>query len=118
MLRGIQEVLMNIFRHAKATEVRIVVEAIEGHFQLTISDNGRGFPVDHTKRGNGAIPPGVGIPAIRARLKQLEGTFEIRSDPAPRHSGTTLCAVFPHGLMTKRRIRRASLKSEASVCRE
>lgn len=111
VLRVIQEALTNIFRHAKATEVRIVVEAIEGHFHLTISDNGRGFPIDHTKRGNGAISPGVGIPAMRARLKQLGGTFEIRSDLAPRHSGTTLCAVFPHGLMTKRRSRRASLKS-------
>ena len=111
VLRVVQEALTNIFRHAKATEVRIGVEAIEGHFHLTISDNGRGFPVDHTKRGNGAISSGVGIPAMRARLKQLGGTFEIRSDLAPRHSGTTLCAVFPHGLMTKRRSRRASLKS-------
>ncbi|XUJ37249.1 sensor histidine kinase [Bradyrhizobium japonicum] len=71
VLRVIQEALTNIFRHAKATEVRIVVEAIEGHFHLTISDNGRGFPIHHTKRGNGAISPGVGIPAMRARLKQL-----------------------------------------------
>lgn len=111
LLRVIQEALTNIFRHAKATEAKIVVEAIEGHFHLTISDNGRGFPVNQAKRRSGAISPGVGIPAMRARLKQLGGTFEIRSDPATRHAGTTLCAVFPHGLVIKRRNRRTPLQS-------
>jgi signal transduction histidine kinase len=111
VLRVIQEALTNIFRHAKATEVKIVVEAIEGHFQLTISDNGRGFPVNRSKRGNGAISSGVGIPAMRARLRQLGGTFEIRSDPATGHPGTTLSAVFPRGLVMKRRKRRAPLQS-------
>jgi two-component system sensor histidine kinase UhpB len=111
VLRVIQEALTNVFRHAKATEVKIIIEATEGHFQLTISDNGRGFPAHHAKRGNGAISPGVGIPAMRARLKQLGGTFEIRSDPATRHPGTTLCAEFPHGLVMKRRNRRAPLQS-------
>ncbi|QPF95116.1 PAS domain-containing protein [Bradyrhizobium commune] len=111
VLRVIQEALTNIFRHAKATEVKIVIEAIEGHFRLTISDNGRGFPVNQAKRGNGAISLGVGIPAMRARLKQLGGTFEIRSDPAAPYSGTTLCAEFPHGLVIKRRNRRAPLQS-------
>lgn len=111
VLRVIQEALTNIFRHAKATEAKIVVEAIEGRFHLTINDNGRGFPVSRAMRGSGAISPGVGIPAMRARLKQLGGTFEIRSDPETLHAGTTLCAVFPHGLVIKRRNRRRSLQS-------
>jgi PAS domain S-box-containing protein len=111
VLRVIQEALTNVFRHAKATEVKIVIEATEGHFRLTIGDNGRGFPVNHAKRGNGAISLGVGIPAMRARLKQLGGTFEIRSDSTTPYSGTTLCAEFPHGLVIKRRHRRAPLQS-------
>lgn len=111
LLRVVQEGLTNIFRHAKATEVKIAVDATNGQLRLTISDNGRGFPVRHAKDVNGAMTMGVGIPAMRARLKQLGGTLEIRSDPETLHSGTTLCAVFPYCVEAKRRKRRSPLQS-------
>jgi two-component system sensor histidine kinase UhpB len=111
LLRVVQEGLTNVFRHAKATEVKIAVDATNGQFRLTISDNGRGFPVRQAKSGNGAMSMGVGIPAMRARLKQLGGTLEIRSDPETPHFGTTLCAVFPHRVEAKRRKRRLPLQS-------
>lgn len=111
LLRVVQEGLTNIFRHAKATEVKIAVNATNGQFRLTISDNGRGFPVRRAKGGNGAMSMGVGIPAMRARLKQLGGTLEIRTDPETLHSGTTLCAMFPYRVEAKRRKRRSPLQS-------
>ncbi|MET4801357.1 ATP-binding protein [Bradyrhizobium sp. LB11.1] len=111
LLRVVQEGLTNIFRHAKATEVKIGVDAANGQLRLTISDNGRGFPVSRATDGNSAISMGVGIPAMRARLKQLGGILEIRSDPERLHSGTTLCAVFPHRVEAKRRKRRLPLQS-------
>ena len=111
LLRVVQEGLTNIFRHAKATEVKIVVDATNGQFRLTISDNGRGFSVRRAKDGSGAMSMGVGIPAMRARLKQLGGTLEIRSDPETLHAGTTLCAVFPQRVEAKRRKRRSPLQS-------
>lgn len=106
LLRVIQEALTNVFRHAKATEVKIVVDETDSHFRLTVSDNGRGFPVNSAKHGTKAISIGVGIPAMRARLEQLGGTLDIQSDPAKRRSGTVLCAVFPHGRAASRRNRR------------
>jgi signal transduction histidine kinase len=109
LLRVTQEALSNVFRHAKATEVKIVLDATERHLRLTISDNGRGFPVNQPRHGTLSI--GVGIPAMRARLEQLGGTLDIRSDPAARPSGTTLCAVFPRGLAAQRRHRRKQLES-------
>lgn len=111
LLRVTQEALSNVFRHAKATEVKIVLDATDQHFRLTISDNGRGFPVSQARHGASPISIGVGIPAMRARLEQLGGTLDIRSDPAARPSGTTLCAVFPNGLATNRRHRRKQLES-------
>ncbi|HEV2159943.1 sensor histidine kinase [Bradyrhizobium sp.] len=111
LLRVVQEGLANIFRHAKATEVKIVVIATDGQFRLTISDNGRGLPVRRAKDSNRATSMGVGIPAMRARLKQLGGSLEIQSNPEAGRGGTTLCAVFPHRDETKRRRRRASLQS-------
>jgi two-component system, NarL family, sensor kinase len=106
LLRVIQEALTNVFRHAKATEVRIGVDATNDQFRLTISDDGRGLSAHPARPGAKAISIGVGIPAMRARLQEIGGTLDIRSDPAVRHSGTVLCAVFPHGLAANKRNRR------------
>ena len=103
ILRVVQEALTNVFRHAKATEVDIVLDVAESELRLTISDNGRGFRADHGKPGAKAISIGVGIPAMRARLQQIGGSLEIYSDTTVRRSGTILRAVFPHGLTTNRR---------------
>jgi two-component system NarL family sensor kinase len=108
LLRVIQEALTNVFRHAKATEVRIVIEATDSNFRLTISDNGCGLRADQAKQGAKAISIGVGIPAMRARLEQIGGSLDIHSNPATRSSGTILCAVFPHGLPTRRNRRKAA----------
>lgn len=106
LLRIIQEALTNVFRHAKATNVRIVIGATVSHFRVTISDNGRGIGADHVKQGAAANSSGVGIPAMRVRLEQMGGSLDIHSNPATRRPGTVLCAVFPHGLPTNRRNRR------------
>ena len=98
LLRVIQEALTNIFRHAKATKVRIDMDAANDHFRLTIADNGCGFSVDPARPGAKVVTIGVGIPAMKARLQKIGGTLDIRSDSRTRHSGTVLCAVFPHGL--------------------
>ncbi|SFI02668.1 PAS fold-containing protein [Bradyrhizobium sp. cf659] len=106
LLRIVQEALTNIFRHAQATEVSIVIEATGRHFRLTVTDNGRGIRADYAKQGGKTISIGVGIPAMRARLEQIGGSLDIHSDPAIQLSGTILRAVFPHGLVTNKRGRR------------
>ncbi|WP_284262161.1 sensor histidine kinase [Bradyrhizobium iriomotense] len=103
LLRVIQEALTNVFRHAKATEVKIAVASSGSHFQLTVSDNGRGFPTDRAKSGTRTVRMGVGIPAMRARLQQIGGTLDIQSDSVARHSGTTLLAVFPRDFVGSKR---------------
>ena len=89
VLRVIQEALMNVFRHAKATVVKVAIEATDTHFKLRIDDNGSGMPIGQVRSGARAISLGVGIPAMRARVQQMGGTLEIRSssasdDEAPR----------------------------------
>lgn len=108
LLRIIQEALTNVFRHAKATEVGITIEATEGHFHLRVRDNGRGMASGHARYGAGGPSLGVGIPAMRVRMQQLGGTLDIRSTAA-RGSGTTLCAVFPHRVADQQRSRRKRL---------
>ncbi len=106
LLRVVQEALTNVFRHAKATKVEIVLEVADGRVRLTISDDGCGMPVATSRPGTRAISLGVGIPAMRARLQQMGGTIKIRSGPAMRRPGTVVCAVFPHDFVTNRRSRR------------
>jgi len=96
VLRVIQEALMNVFRHAKATSVKVAIEAMETHFKLRINDNGCGMPVGQARSGSKAISFGVGIPAMRARLQQMGATLEIRSSSTIGRRGTTLCAAIPH----------------------
>jgi two-component system NarL family sensor kinase len=102
VLRVVQEALTNVFRHAKATQVKIAIEAADRHFKLRISDDGRGMPIGQARSGPKAISFGVGIPAMRARLQQLGGALEIHSSSARERRGTTLCAVIPHPLPRKR----------------
>jgi two-component system NarL family sensor kinase len=101
VLRVIQEALANVFRHARATQVELAMEAMDMHFKLRISDNGRGMPINRAGPGARVISLGVGIPAMRARLQQLGGTLEIHSSSARARRGTTLCAVIPHSLPLK-----------------
>ena len=102
VLRVIQEALMNVFRHAQATQVKVVMETMDTHFKLRVTDDGRGMPINQARSGPKAISFGVGIPAMRARLRQVGGTLEIHSSSATRGRGTTLCAELPHSLPLKR----------------
>ncbi len=108
LLRVVQEALTNVFRHAKATEVTIVVDVADNQFRLMIRDNGRGLP-DTGRRGTKAASVGVGIPAMRARLHEIGGTLEIQSNPAASQPGAILCAMFPLRLAVNRRNRRRNV---------
>jgi two-component system NarL family sensor kinase len=107
LLRVVQEGLANIFRHAKATQVKLLAKVTGEQFQLTLSDNGSGFPAHSDKRSGGTMM-GVGIPAMRSRLAHLGGSLEIRT--SPESSGTMLYAVFPLPSEAKRRRRRLPLQ--------
>ncbi len=102
VLRIIQEALTNVFRHAKATQVKVSITATPTHFRLRVSDDGRGMPIGQARSGPKAILAGVGIPAMRARLQQIGGVLEIHSSSTQERRGTTLCAVIPHALPRKR----------------
>lgn len=99
LLRVIQEALMNVFRHAKATVVRISIEAMGTHLELRVIDDGSGMPVGS---GSKALSSGVGIPGMRARLQQLGGALEIHSSSEMECRGTTLSATIPHRSRARR----------------
>ena len=70
LYRTIQELVMNIIRHAKATEARVRVEVNKTGVNLTVSDNGIGFQ-------NYDKSHGIGLKTIQNKIKLLNGKFEL-----------------------------------------
>lgn len=77
LFRIVQEALNNVLRHAQAThaQVRLHIEA-DGHIQLAVVDNGRGFAGPAEPNGQ----PHYGLQNMEARARELGGTFRIYAD--------------------------------------
>jgi signal transduction histidine kinase len=93
IFRIVQEGLANVHRHASASRVSIDVRVIREQLHLIVSDDGRGFKsgIHATAGGNNPPRMGVGIPGIKARLRQFGGELAMRSGPG----GTRLHGVMP-----------------------
>lgn len=80
LLRGVQEALANVARHARANAVRLTVGSSDGRVTVRVADDGLGFD---TARSAG----GYGLATMRDRLAATGGTVSIDSAPG---SGTTV----------------------------
>ena len=88
LLRIAQGALANIREHADATTAALTLTYLDDHVVLDIADDGRGFTP--TDRPGGVR--GHGLPAMRARVRQLGGTLAVESAPG---EGTVLSAAVP-----------------------
>jgi two-component system sensor histidine kinase UhpB len=89
LYRIAQESLHNIYKHAKATIVRVSIEQSDGHVRLVVQDDGRGFsPVDVHETSIG----GLGLESMRERASLIGGQLVVRS--AWGH-GTTITVRVP-----------------------
>lgn len=73
LFRIAQEAASNAVRHGNATAIRLVVAAGPAEVQLTVEDNGRGFP------SNAVRPEGIGIHIMQYRAGVLGGRLEFRN---------------------------------------
>lgn len=78
------ELLNNAVRHARATEVTVLLERQPTALQITVADNGRGFT--HTQPASG-----IGLRGVRARTDYLHGQLSIDSSPL----GTRIEVLLP-----------------------
>ena len=81
------EALRNVSRHSGAASAVISLRRENGSLELRVSDSGKGFDVDAFRKGGG-----LGLVSIEERLRLLQGTCEIHSNP---QKGTTLVARVP-----------------------
>lgn len=75
-----KEAVNNAARHSGCTKADIRFVLDDGHFVLTVKDNGRGFDPDQAVEGNGLIN-------MRERARLLKAMLLVTSDPG---SGTTI----------------------------
>jgi PAS domain S-box-containing protein len=91
VFRIVQEALTNVHRHSGSRTAMIRVARHNGSILVEIEDSGRGMPLPSESTG-WRSPLGIGLAGIRQRVKQLQGTFEIKSAPG---KGTTVRVVLP-----------------------
>lgn len=84
--RMIQELIHNVIKHAKATEVIVQMTMLEDKLHLTVEDNGIGFV-----EGKTAVL-GIGLQGLRQRVEQMQGHFIFSSTPSV---GTTVEIEIP-----------------------
>jgi signal transduction histidine kinase len=89
VFRVFQESLTNVARHAKATEVNVGVERIDGRLVMQIADNGRGLDPTtiNTVRS-------LGIIGMQERVRLLDGELTIHG---LNGQGTTVHVEVPIG---------------------
>jgi signal transduction histidine kinase len=90
LMRIAQEALINVFRHAKATEVRVTLLNRGRETVLEVVDDGKGMS-PALVAGSQEAEFGVGVPGMRARIQQFRGDLQISSGS----SGTKIRASIP-----------------------
>ncbi|MGW6866907.1 sensor histidine kinase [Streptomyces sp. NPDC054901] len=88
LLRIAQGALSNIREHSGARTAALTLSFLGDQVVLDIADDGDGF----TEPRSAGPDRGHGLPAIRARVRQLGGTLTIESTPG---EGTVLSASIP-----------------------
>lgn len=83
--RVVQEALTNCVRHARATRISVAVRAQSDVLEVSVSDNGVGL--DPGRRAGG-----LGLRGIEERVRELEGTVDMRSSVG---RGATLAVRLP-----------------------
>ncbi len=68
-----REALSNCVRHARATQIGIVLRHIGSRIRLSIRDNGSGFDVEH-----GQVK-GIGFTQMEDRVRKIGGRLDIQS---------------------------------------
>lgn len=95
LLRIAQGALANVREHAGATRAALTLTCLDDQISLDIADDGRGFAVtaaDAPSATTGRPGRGHGLPAMRARARQLGGTLTVESEPG---EGTVVSAAIP-----------------------
>jgi signal transduction histidine kinase len=85
ILRGMQEALTNVARHAGAHSAAATLSYMGDILVLDVQDDGRGFQLSAPRAG-------YGLTGMAERIASLRGSFSIESSPG---EGTTISITLP-----------------------
>ncbi len=83
LYRICQEIVNNVFKHAQATELRIVVSATE-RVTIEIMDNGKGFDPEKTEN------EGFGLTNLKSRAAEANIQLALKTSPGKGTSYTLI----------------------------
>lgn len=86
VFRTVQELMINVSKHAKATHAQVMVSANKKEVVIQVNDNGQGMEENSLQKS------GIGISSIRNKVDLLKGSFSIASRP---NGGTAVEVRFP-----------------------
>ena len=75
LYRITQEAIYNVIRHASASRIELSLKVESGILILEVKDNGKGFDPQ------GFFPGHLGLQSMRERVANINGTFQIKSQP-------------------------------------
>ena len=87
VFRIVQESLVNVGKHAAATEATVSIEQVGDAVELVVQDNGKGFVTSAPRK-----PQSLGLLGLRERAQLLKGSFSIDSAPG---EGTRVSVRIP-----------------------
>jgi signal transduction histidine kinase len=90
LFRVAQEALVNVGRHARASNVRVALRRLARGIRLSVWNDGRTFDPDRVRRSR--THRRFGILCMKERMKMVGGTLEINSSQA---KGTSVVATVP-----------------------
>ena len=82
LARIVQEGLVNVRKHSAARHVLLRMTAKDSQWQLTLEDDGRGFPFSGRFTQGELETMGKGPMVIRERVRLIEGELTIESNPS------------------------------------
>lgn len=89
IFRIIQEALLNVERHAGASQVTVIIEEHDNLFDFTVTDDGRGFALDRAK----SAKRNLGLARMVDYADLLDGKLRIYSEPG---QGTRVTLSVPY----------------------
>ena len=85
----IDELINNIIKHSEAAEAQILLKDNGRYIKIKIIDNGKGFDINKVRSKSDI---GLGLPQIEARVKMMDGVFEVKSS---KEIGTHIYMKLP-----------------------
>ena len=90
LFRAVEELLLNVAKHAGAPRARVTVTRLNDHVAVRVEDDGRGFDPDRV--ASAGTPVGFGLLKLRERASFIGGSLQVDSEPG---RGATLTLTVP-----------------------